>query len=54
MPIYRHPFYKKKDSIKNFPSSENYYKNCISIPMYAGLSIKNQDKVINILKKNII
>ena len=53
MPIYRHPYYKKKDLIKKFSSSELYYKNCISIPMYAGLTIQNQNKVIKILKENI-
>jgi UDP-4-amino-4,6-dideoxy-N-acetyl-beta-L-altrosamine transaminase len=48
MPIYKHPFYKKK-SYKTLINSEIYYKNCISIPLHQSLKIKEQDYIINII-----
>jgi len=46
MPIYKHPFYKKK-AHKILKNSEIYYKNCISIPLHQSLKIKEQDYIIN-------
>jgi len=45
MPIYKHPFYKKKRH-KILENSEIYYKNCISIPLHQSLKIKDQDYII--------
>ncbi len=43
MPIYKHPFYKRKNFfLKN---SEKYYNTCISIPIFPSLS-KNQQNFI--------
>ena len=50
MPIYKHNYYKKKSNNNKFPVSEAYYRNCISIPIYAGLTVKKQNKVIKLLK----
>ena len=44
-------FYKKFFSKKNdFNSSEEYYKKCISIPLYSDLKIRQQDFVIDKIK----
>ena len=53
IPIYRHPFYKKILKIKksNFPNSENYYSEAISIPIFYNLGKKQQLKIINNIKK---
>lgn len=52
IPIHTHPFYKKKGfKNKDFPNSMRYFENCLSLPMHAGLTLKSQKKVINILKK---
>jgi len=51
IPIYRQPFYKKMGFIKkDFPNSENYYKNTISIPLFSGLTTEMQDEIAKILK----
>ena len=42
LPIYSHPFYKSKFNKKKFKNMENYYKSAISIPIYPGLTFKNQ------------
>ena len=47
IPLYRHPVLKKyKFNKKNFPNSEIFFKNCLSIPMFVDLSLKDQKKVI--------
>lgn len=47
MPYYRSQGWKEGD----LPNAENYYKNCISLPMFPALSSENQHKVINLIKR---
>jgi dTDP-4-amino-4,6-dideoxygalactose transaminase len=42
MPYYRNLGWKEGD----LPNAENYYKHCISLPMYPTLSVDQQDYVI--------
>ena len=43
MPYYRQFGWKEGD----LPNAENYYKNCISLPMYPTLTLEEQEYVIN-------
>jgi len=58
IPIYRHPYYLESYgfNFNEFPNSESYYKCALSIPVFAGLLKKEQDRVIkeinSFLKKN--
>lgn len=47
MPYYRGLGWKKND----MPHAENYYKQCISLPMYPTLQVEEQDFVIEKIKK---
>jgi len=49
LPIYKHTFYKKKFKIneKNFPNTEKFYKQQVSLPIYYDLKISEARKVIN-------
>ena len=52
LPVHLHPYFKKRGfKNKNFPISENYSKNAISIPIYPHLTKKNQYKVIFLIRK---
>lgn len=52
IPIYRHSFYKKYNiKYENFKNAESYYKEAISIPLYCGLKINTQMKIIKIINK---
>lgn len=42
LPIYSHPFYKNKFKKNKFKNMENYYKSAISIPIFPGLTSKDQ------------
>ncbi len=47
IPIHLQPFYKNKGWKKgDFPISEKYYEQCLSLPMYPTLSIEEQNFVI--------
>ena len=52
IPIYKQKYYKKifnfKD--KNFPVSENFYKNIVSIPIFPSLTKNN----LKLITKNLI
>ena len=53
IPIYRHSYYRKKFNlkIKNFPNTEKFYNQVVSLPIYYNLRKKTQLYVINCLKK---
>ena len=53
IPTYLHPYYKKNFNFKNrnFPVSNKFYNNEISLPIYYNLSNKQVLKVINAIEK---
>ena len=51
IPVHFHPYYKKLGFKKgDFPSSEKFYSEIISIPIFPSLSKSDQDYVIDILR----
>jgi dTDP-4-amino-4,6-dideoxygalactose transaminase len=54
MPIYWHPVYRDLGYKKGLcPIAESYYESEISLPMYAGLTKPNQDRVIDLVRKAV-
>ena len=53
IPIYRHYYYKKKYKYKNsdFPNTEKYFKNAISLPIYPNLNLSEVKKLVNFILK---
>lgn len=52
IPVYRHPFYEKIGFKKSeFPQSEAYYSEAISIPMFASMTKIEQQFVVDQIKK---
>ena len=51
IPIYKHPYYRKnfRFNAKDFPNSEKYYSEAISIPIFYSLSEKKQTQIINLI-----
>ena len=48
IPVYRHPYYRALGFAPGHcPEAEAYYASAISIPMYAGLTADNQQRVID-------
>ena len=52
IPIYKHPYYKTKFKFKetDFPESEKYYAEAISLPIYYDLKDSEIQKIVKILK----
>lgn len=52
IPIYKHPYYKTKFNFKetDFPESEKYYAEAISLPIYYDLKDSEIQKIVKILK----
>ncbi|PIE01074.1 MAG: hypothetical protein CSA81_13150 [Acidobacteria bacterium] len=53
VPIHLMPLYREENEEKNFPNAETYYKNCISLPIYPDLGIKEIDRIVDVLKKSL-
>ena len=55
IPIYHHPFYKKKYSFntKKFRQCEEYYKCCLSIPIHPGLKNQEIKEIIDIINSTV-
>ncbi len=50
IPIYRQPFYQKMGfKFEDFPESEKYYNEAISIPIFPGLTKDQQEKIVSII-----
>lgn len=47
IPVYRQPYYQKYGfNISDFPEAENYYRQAVSLPMYATLSDAEVRRVV--------
>jgi UDP-4-amino-4,6-dideoxy-N-acetyl-beta-L-altrosamine transaminase len=47
IPVYRQPYYEKLGFPAGYcPESERYFSEAISLPMYSGLTIEDQNRVI--------
>ena len=54
IPVYHHPYYTQFGfEPSSFPESERYYAEAISLPMYAGLTEADQNRVINAVKSEL-
>ncbi|MDV7270361.1 UDP-4-amino-4,6-dideoxy-N-acetyl-beta-L-altrosamine transaminase [Thioclava sp. A2] len=50
IPVHTQPFYRARGfDWGDFPASEGYYNRAISIPLYAGLTEADQDRVVAVL-----
>ena len=50
-----HPFYKKIGFKRgDFPISEHYYNTALSLPIFPNLEEKDQIKVVEIIKRNLL
>ena len=47
IPIHFHPKYQKKCSKLTFKGSEKYYSECLSIPLFPSMTVKDASYVAN-------
>lgn len=52
IPVHTQPYYRRLGfEPGDFPQAEQYYREAISLPLYAGLSDNEQDRVVQALKE---
>lgn len=52
IPVHTQPYYQQLGfAAGQFPQSERYYAEAISLPLYSGLSFEDQDRVVAALKE---
>jgi dTDP-4-amino-4,6-dideoxygalactose transaminase len=52
IPVHTQPYYQQMGfSIGDFPESERYYQEAISLPMFHGMTDSEQDTVVAILNE---
>jgi len=52
IPVYRQPYYQRMGySNADFPASEQYYREAISLPIYPGLTEADQSQVVRCLTR---
>lgn len=52
IPLYRHPYFSKLGfNPSEFPEAESYYSNALSIPIFPGLTIEQQELVVECIQK---
>jgi UDP-4-amino-4,6-dideoxy-N-acetyl-beta-L-altrosamine transaminase len=50
IPVYRQPYYEQMDfDIRYCPQADQYYSEAISIPLYPGLTVAQQDRVVAVM-----
>ena len=50
MPVYKQPYYKRLGFSENYcAEAERYYQSALSLPMYSGLTVEDQDRVVDVL-----
>lgn len=51
IPLHTQPYYQNMGFIKgDFPNSENYYENAISLPIFQRMTFEQQNEVVKVLK----
>lgn len=54
IPVHLQPYYKDKGfSYGDFPESERFYENAISLPLHPKLSLEQQDYIINEITESL-
>ena len=46
IPVYKHPYYQSIHGDLCLSGSEDYFEGCLSIPIYPGLTLKQQNQVV--------
>lgn len=55
IPVHTQPYYQQLGfNHGDFPAAEHYYEQAISIPLYYGLTIEEQDYIVTHIKKAVL
>lgn len=54
IPVHTQPDFKQSGFCKGmFPIAEEYYSRCLSLPMYSGMTVEQQQRVIAVVQRTV-
>ena len=55
IPLYRHPYFVDKygEQHENFPETELYYAQALSLPLYYDLTTEEVDRIVGVLRESL-
>ncbi len=54
IPVPLHPYYQSLGfSLSDYPATEKYYREALTLPLYYGLTIENQEDVVSAIKSMV-
>lgn len=55
IPVYRHPFYARRYKVDpaSFPEAERYFRSCLSLPLYPGLTDEDVERVVTAVTRAV-
>ncbi len=55
IPVHTQPYYQQMGFTEGmFPNAENYYAEAISLPMFSGMTNEQQDRVVEVLRGELL
>ena len=51
LPVHLQPYYENRYGVKSLPGSEQYYKSCLSLPLFPRMSFTDVERVVETIKK---
>ena len=51
LPVNRQPYYRRRYGELSFPGANRYYSRCLSLPLFAGMTDADVDRVVDALKR---
>jgi UDP-4-amino-4,6-dideoxy-N-acetyl-beta-L-altrosamine transaminase len=46
IPVHRQPYYQQRYEAQELAGAEDWYRHCLSLPLYAGMSMADLDRVV--------
>jgi len=53
IPVHQLPYYQKRYGKQSLPNAEQYYRECLSLPMYPSMKDGDQEKICNTIHSYI-
>jgi UDP-4-amino-4,6-dideoxy-N-acetyl-beta-L-altrosamine transaminase len=55
IPVYRQPYYERMGFKRGYcPEAEKFHEEALSLPIFPGLGVENQDRVIRLMRELIV
>lgn len=53
MPVHRQPYYRETGAQPELPGADQFYRRCLSLPLFAGMTEADVERVVSVLKEEL-